>query len=453
MVLGRLGALAGMAALTLALCSCAGVKPLTAERPRDEAFRTEIKREISTINVPIEASTEDLAKVLNQTVGTEIYKGSAKYRGLTADVLRNGPMTLNAADNYLYLTVPIAMTLGYGMLETPAISFKLKFRLNAKVSTDWKLNVEIYYMGLSDLLADETRIGPISIKPRGIVEGITQPVQKALSDAASKVVNEKFPVKAEIAKAWTATQKPVLLDKTYNAWLTLTPREAVLCPLYAQNNRVRISVGLTSFAELVVGPEPAPRPPVPLPNLKLANGINRNFRITLNTDLHYRDILAIATPLLLNREFADADGKKIILKDLDVYGNGDRLVVKVQTTGSLDGVFYLTCRPRFDPKTDRFFVEDLDFDLQTRSLLLQSANWFLHGTIRGIIQDRLNMDLTERVEQSREIVRKAAAQVKLADHLVMKGKVNALKFGDILVQKDKISLQVYAEGETAIFFQ
>ena len=112
-----------------------------------------------------------------------------------------------------------------------------------------------------------------------------------------------FPLKSQIAKVWNAAQKPVLLDKNYNAWLKLTPREVMLSPLYAQNNRIKLSVGINSFAELVVGPEPAAQPPVPLPNLKLVNTFDRNFRIALNADLFYRDILNIASPLLLNKEF------------------------------------------------------------------------------------------------------------------------------------------------------
>jgi len=35
-------------------------------------------------------------------IGSEIYKGSTKYRGLTADIRRNGPMAVSAADNFLY---------------------------------------------------------------------------------------------------------------------------------------------------------------------------------------------------------------------------------------------------------------------------------------------------------------------------------------------------------------
>lgn len=439
------------AALTLSACS--GVKPsLTAERPRDEAFRTELKKEMSNLNVSIEASSDEIGKALNQTVGKELYKGSTKTRGLTADILRNGPIAVSAADNYLYFTLPITMNLSYGMFETPTIPLKLKFKANARITPDWKVKTEIYYIGLSDLLAEETGIGPLSIRPRSIVEGITQPVQQVLSDLISKKINDIFPLKSQIAKVWNAAQKPVLVDRNYNVWLKLTPREVMLSPLYAQNNRIKVSVGINSFAELVVGPEPAARPPLPLPNLKLVNTFDKNFRIALNADLFYRDVLNIASPLLLNKEF-DSDGKTIVIKDLDLYGSGDKFVIKVATKGSLDGTFYLTGKPCFDPRTNIFSVGDVDFDMQTQSLLLQSADWFLHGTIKSKIQEKLNMDLTQRLEQSREMARKAIAQVQLADHVILKGNIKTLQFSDVLVQKDKISIQISTEGESAVVFQ
>jgi len=442
-----------LAALACTLSVSPAVKPSSAaERPKDEAFRTELKKELSSINVPIEASAEDIGKALNQSVRKELYKGSTTTRGLTADILRNGPIAVSAADNFLYVTLPVTMTLSYGMFETAAIPLKLKFKATARVAPDWKVITETYYLGLSDLVAEEIGIGPLSLKPRSIVEGITQPVQKLLSDLVSRKVNEMFPLKSQVAKVWNAAHKPVLLDRNYNAWLKLTPREVMLSPLTAHNNRVKVNVGINSFAEMVMGPEPPATPPVPLPNLKLVNTFDRNFRIALNADLFYRDILAIASPLLLNKEF-DADGKTIVIKDLDLYGNGDKFVIKIETKGSLEGVFYLTGKPRFDPQTNIFSVDDVDFDMQTQSILLQSADWFLHSVIRSRIQEKLNMDLTQRLDQTREMARKAIAQVKLADRVFLKGDIKTLKFSDALVQKDRISIQVYTEGESAIFFQ
>jgi hypothetical protein len=268
----------------------------------------------------------------------------------------------------------------------------------------------------------------------------------------NRKVNEAFPLRIQVGRAWNAARKPVLLDRKYNAWLRITPQEVMLSPLYAQNDKVRVGIGISTFAELVVGPEPPAAPPAPLPNLKVVNNFDKSFRIALNADLYYSDILAIASPLLVNKRF-DSDGKSIVVKDFDLYGSGDRLVVKVATEGSLDGVFYLTCKPCFDPQTNVFSVRDIDFDMNTKNLLLQSANWFLHGTIRDAIQEKLNMNLSKKLAESREMAQKAITRVNLAENVVLRGNITSLRFSDALVDKDRISIRVYTDGETAIALQ
>ena len=434
------------------LTSYADDTPLIAEKPKAEAFRTALNKEISTINIPIEMSTDELAKILNLTIHKELYKGSTKTKGLTTDVMRNGPILVSAADNFLYITLPVTMSLSYSMFETEPIPLKLKFRATASVTPDWNIHTDVIYLGVSDLLAEGVGVGPLSFKPRSIIEGVTQPVQKALSGMVAQKIHKLLPLKSMVAKVWNTAQSPILLDKNYKTWLVLTPREIMLSPLYAQNNRVKLSVGISTIAEVVVGPEPAAQPMRPLPNLKLVNTFDKTFRIALNVDVFFKDLRAVAAPLLLNKQF-DSDGNSVIIKDFDLSGNGDKLVIKLETQGSLDGVIYLTAKPVFNPQTDVFSVEDVDFDMQTQSLLLNSADWFLHGTIKSMIQEKLNMNLTQQLEQSRQIAAKALTRMQLMDHLFLKSNIHNLKFKDVIVQQDKISIQVYTEGESGILYQ
>lgn len=448
----KIFSLLGAAVFVFAFSAAAESQTLESQQPGNEAVRAELKKDVSTLNIGFEASSDELAAVLNQMIGNEIYKGSTKTKGLSADIIRKGPISVTASDNYVYLTVPVTIALQYGGFTTPAVYSKLKFKLWARITPDWMLHAEIYYLGLSDLFADELGVGPLSIRPRSIVDGITQPLQVVISDLISKKFNERYSLKAQVVKAWDAARKPVLLNKDYHAWLKMTPQEVILYPLSAANNRVKMSIGLKSFTEVVVGPEPAPAAPTPLPDLKLVNGGDKTFRIALNTDLFYADILQIAAPLLLNKDFG-SDGKSIILKNLDIYGNGDRLIVKLETSGSLDGIVYLTCRPWFNTQTNVFSVEDVDFEMSTRNFLLKTAAWFLHSSIRDKIKEKINLNLTERLQQARDAARKAMDQVKLAEHVFLRGQLKDIRLHDVIVQKEKLSIRVYTEGETTVRFQ
>lgn len=270
-----------------------------------------------------------------------------------------------------------------------------------------------------------------------------------MSDLVARKLNEKFHLRTEAAKVWHAVQKPILLDKQYRAWLVLQPQEALVYPLYAQHRQIRLGVGLKSFAELVVGPEPASRPATPLPSLKTAAGQDRSFRVALHTDLYYRDLLSIVAPLLIGKEFV-SEGRRVVLREIDLYGNGDRLVLRLATAGSLEGVLYLTCKPVFNPQTNRFSVEEVDFDLQTESMLLRTAEWFLHGTIREAIQEKLNMDLSQRLTQVRDMAGKALGRVRLAETIYLTGSVKTVRLADVLVRQDALSIRVYTEGESSV---
>lgn len=435
----------------LLLCSCSTVAPLTAPRPGDGIFRTELKREISTLNIPVETTADDLARVFNQAARTDLYKGPTAIRGVSAVVVRSAPIAVRAADNYLYVTLPVSLSLSYAMFETKAIPFTLKFRAAARITPDWQLHTDISYLGLSDLLAENVSIGPLSFKPRSFVEGITQPLQKMLSEQITRKINEQLPLKTQALNAWNRAQQPVLLDRSVNAWLQLTPGEIIFYPLDAQNNQVRASVGIRTYAELILGAQPADRQPLPLPPLKQAASFDKTFRIALNADLPYRDLRDIAAPLLLDKTFT-TDGRSVVIREFDLYGNGDKIVIKVRTEGALDGLFYLTGRPAFSAGTNVFSVEDVDFDMQTRDLLLQSADWFLHGSIREMIREKLNLNLGKKLEQSRQLAGKALSRMQLTDHMSLKGNIKTLAFSDMIVRKDMISIQIYAEGEASIFF-
>jgi hypothetical protein len=449
-----------MVIVASALCACAGVRPaipvngttLAADRPGALPYRTALPKVSSNVNVTLEAATDDLARRLNLLVGAELYKGSTKITGLTTVISRSGPIVIGAANDYIHLTFPVAMTLNYGSFKAPSVPLTLKFRMGARITPDWKIAADVHYLGLSDLVTEKIGIGPLSIKPRSIVDGLTQPLQQVLSDLITKKINDTFSLKAQIAKAWQAAQKPVLLNKNFSTWLKITPRSVMLYPLYARDNLVKLSFGLETYSELAVGPEPAHAAATPLPALQQGRSGDHTFRIVFNTDLYYRDLLAIAKPLLLNRELG-SDGRSVILHDLDIYGNGDRLVIRVVTSGSLEGTFYLTGKPSFDPASNVFTVTEVDFDMATQSLLLQSADWFLHGTIREIIREKLNVNLTQKLEEARETARKAMTQVRLTDQLTLNGSVKTVKFNDVLVQKEKLAIQVYTEGETTLLFR
>jgi len=436
--------------LLLILSACATSRqPLIAGPPADQPFGNEQKSDISSISVNFETTAEELAQLLNQSVGRDLYSGPVRSSGITATVRRNGPIGITMSGDYIHMTLPVSVLLAYSVFKVPEFSTRLTFKIRPAINTDWTISADVHYTGLEKQLAEEVRLGPISVQLRSTVDGAVQPLQKSLSSLVTAQVNKQFPLRQKLEKIWLAAQTPILLDRKYGAWLKLVPEGIQLTPLRAEGNRARLAMGLTTMADLTVGREPAREKPSPLPPLQKVTSMERSFRLSLRTELYYRELVDILTPLLIGKDFG-SDGNSVVLKSIDLYGNGDSVIVRLETTGSLAGTFYLSGKPRFDPGTNRFTVDEVDFDMNTESVLLTSADWFLHGSIRERIREKLNMDLTQRVSEARDLAQKGLVNVPLADHLVLRGNIRDLGFRGALVLKDRISLQLYAAGETSM---
>ena len=241
-------------------------------------------------------STVDLATIINQSLPKELYKGQGGL-GTSVTVLRTGPVVVTATDNFVYFTLPVQLTFSYVVYESYPLRAGLRFKAKVNVTPDWRLKTELYYTGLSDNLADTFKLGPLSLKPKSMVENITQPVQKLLAPIIDSKVNDSIQLRAKIAPLWQSAFSPTLVSKEFSAWLKLTPEKIVMSPLLSANNQIKLSIGVITGAEITVGPKPAAAPVKVLPPVQQFPAFDKSFHIQLATDIFFADTTDSIGPL------------------------------------------------------------------------------------------------------------------------------------------------------------
>ncbi|WP_246559332.1 DUF4403 family protein [Citrifermentans pelophilum] len=401
----------------------------------------------STINLKIETSAADLGNILNQSIKKELYKGQGSL-GTSVEILRAGAVGVTAANDLIYLSIPVQLTFGYGMFTTGPLKTDLRFKVKVNVSPDWRLVTELYYTGLSDGLADNVRLGVVTLKPKSLVEGVTQPVQKLLAPVIDSKINDAVKLRDKIAPLWRNAFNPVLVDKNFNAWLKLAPEKIVMSPLSASNNRLRLSIGLITAAEIVIGPKPVAPPVRPLPQLQQLATFDNQFHIQLATNIYFADLITALNPILINKTFGD--DKKITVRSFSLKSDEGRLVIDLAATGDFDGELTLIAKPVYDSQRNSLTFDDIDFDTRNAGVLVGVGSWLFNSTIRNAIKEKLNTTIIDQLETARAKASAALARIKLAEHVDLSGTVKSLKLGEALVATDRLSLQVYVLGEAGI---
>ncbi len=196
------------------------------------------------------------------------------------------------------------------------------------------------------------------------------------------------------------------LSQPYNiydmGWLQVNPQRIKINNLYAKDDSLYVYLGLS--ARPVIGFE---KPAVQSSAIPAIGSINRRegFSIFLDALLNYDSLSNIVNRHVANKEFDFNKGpvkKKFIIKDCQLYGTGnEKLIIKVNFSGTDNGVFYLTGKPVYTKETRILEIKDIDFDIKSKDALLKTSEWLFSRRIINEISRNTRFDLNEYIDTAK----------------------------------------------------
>lgn len=220
---------------------------------------------------------------------------------------------------------------------------------------------------------------------------------KAELDASKKAMEDSFGnlnLRPYMQRAWNMLNDVYAIPNV--GFFSLHPKKLRMQNINAQNDLLNINIGITA-TPVVSFARPAPQPSV-IPDLSTANNPG-GFNVYLEAALQYDSLSKVLNGYLENKRFDVSEGlfaRHIIVKNTqvsaDTVGN---LLIQVDFTGSFDGTAYFTGKPHYNPEKKTIEVEELDYDLKTRNLLLKTAKWLFNKKIVSELKKYTVFDLSQ----------------------------------------------------------
>jgi hypothetical protein len=92
-------------------------------------------------------------------------------------------------------------------------------------------------------------------------------------------------------------------------------------------------------------------------------------------------------------------------------------------------------------------MQDMDYDLQTRDFLLNSAKWLFDRTILKKMQEACVFPLDENVKSFQNMMNEQLKNYRFNNNVSIKGYVENIKVDDIKILKDKIKIYISSKGK------
>jgi hypothetical protein len=171
------------------------------------------------------------------------------------------------------------------------------------------------------------------------------------------------------------------------------------------------------------------------------------FNLYVDAVLNY-DSLSRIMSAALNQKRIDLDqgGRHIIVERCEIFG-GDRekLVLKVDFRGSSTGSFYLTGKPVYRAEQKQLAIEQLDFDIRSRDLMVKTVSWMFNRKILQTLQQYTRFDLNT---YERDMLGRINGQLNREPYpgVVMSGSVRELGLEKIYTFREMLVVRFHSTG-------
>ncbi len=417
----------------------------------------------SSLTISAQMPLSELERQINKQLSGLLYEDKSyeddNHDNLKAKVWKLDDIRIQAKGNHFLFDVPLKIwasagykisPLGYTLEGYRDTEFKIRVRLISEIrfSTDWQILTHTSVDSYDWITEPTISVAGFSIPIKGMISRMLNRNAGKITTAIDKEVRENFQVKDKIEEAWLLAQQPQLLSENYHTWLINTPEQVEARLPDAQNGFLNIQAGIRGYTQTIVSETPPVRSRiVKLPPLKIVDNLPQSFNIGLISSISYQEASRLAEAYFKDKTYYFSGNRySVQIRKIELYGQEERLVIKAGLSGSISGNIYLKGIPRYDPASQTIYLEDLEYDLNTRNVLIKAANWLLHAKFLRMMKEAMVFPIAEELGALTETIRTSLANQTISEGITLKGKLNEALPDKINLTPGHIYTVVHATG-------
>jgi hypothetical protein len=253
-------------------------------------------------------------------------------------------------------------------------------------------------------------------------------------------------------QVWSSLQAPVLLAP--RTWLVMEPADVALGPIAGSGLTLTSVLTLRARTRVVVGERP-PVAPRPLPALRVIQSPNGGIRIPFDVEVPYAEATRLMMENCANRTYDGVAVRSIRIAGSPAADGRVSIEIDVNYHASFlkhySGLVYLEATPVFDPATRTVTLQNLDYSLDPhrKNPFLRIADRVAHDQLRATLANASHWSVAPQIGALRDEIARAVTR-PLAPGVMMRGRVDAIEPGTVVLDPNGIILHVLATGSAEV---
>lgn len=391
--------------------SCATTKKIEALKPLPSDDSPMVyKNKTSFIALPVEVSIQEIENQINKNLSELIYEDTNLDDDNTVmKIWKTGKIKLTEKNGIITSEIPLKIWSKFkygtdylGLNDTRQIQLDGTIFLESKPHlTNWKLTTT---SKIKDFNWNESP----SILVAGKKIPITYIINPTLSIFKSKIskmiddaIDKSCDFKPQVLETLGVLSKPFLSSDAYETWFKLIPIELYVTEAALKNQKITLEMGLKCDMQTMVGMEPKNNYDASKIVLKPVSKMPEKVTVSVAAVSTYQSASKIITKNFKGQEFASGK-RKVAVQNVEIWQKDKKIIIALSLSGSLNGTIYLSGYPNFNALSKEIYFDELNYVLDTKNVLLKSANWLLQGTILNKIKESCRYSIQENLDEGKK---------------------------------------------------
>ena len=411
----------------------------------------------SVIRIPIQIDIVKLEGSLNEQLSDKLYEDDTFDDGDKMKVIarKDGTIRLGVERDAVRYQVPLDLwiqyNLGLGRVEATG-GLTLDFRTTWSINSDWQLQTHTELQGHEWTERPRLRMAGVSIPVQSIANAILRRSTTSIGPNIDTLVAQSFQLDKAVSEAWELLYAPYEVSPEYQTWLVVNPTDIGMTPIETYGDRLVVTIVVQSQPELHFGARPITMAPRRLPAFQYRNlnpDAPRGFQIYLDATVSYEEAERLTKQSIQGERF-EQGRRHVVVEDVELYGQGNNLVVNLQLSGSYNGSIFLTGEPVYNARRNRIEIEDLEYTLDSKNFLLRSAAWLAKGTIKKKLQENMDYLLEYNLQDARKQMQEQLADYEVNEGIRLQGSLDDLLIYNAYLTTEGMKVVMSINGQLGV---
>lgn len=442
--------------------SCKSSQKLSTLKPEKSIVSDELVFENphSFIHIPVHIKLKDIETFTNGIYKEEIYvDDSFEDDNVKMTVWKKESIGISNQNGKIKTILPLKAQIFY-RIGTSKFGFDLydtrEFNLDATITllsdvglTNWEMKSKTTLVSIVWHQEPSVKVLGKNIPLTNLINPALGLFQKVIEESLDQTIAASMDFKPHVLNSLEQVCSPFQMSETYESWLRIVPIELYTTNVILDAESVYFTMGMKAVMETIVGKEPKSifdRESIKLkPVTHIPNAVNAHI-VAISS---YQDASRLMTRNFQGEVFGSGK-RKVSVKNVELWQNNNKLVIALDLIGSVTGTIYLSGYPQYNAVTQEVYFDQLEYVLDSKSVLARTANWLASNTILLQLQESCRYSIKPNLEEGKQNILSYLENYSPVEGVFVNGQLDDIAFKNIQLTNDALVAFIQINGNVSI---